>query len=223
MARMTLILFLAVHWVSSSRISPRVAKLEHIAEACLPCELIFGKLERTGRNGKLVQDVRVQERGEPKSGTGLMYFWASAALRHACAYLQGMFGEETYALIMVKSGHGHTHNYLQLSTEKRTAHAVRHGWVMCVFIVECNSHHTHHRYPAYKLPFVEETDNPCCASPFVCVHCYRQPARSTCFRFRKTTPSESHRSMFVKPICWHSVKRNWMAVHITKQRSTKIL
>lgn len=108
-AGMLLISFLAVNGVSSARTNQRVATTGHIEEACPPCELLFAKLERTGRNGKLAQDITVQERGEPKSGTGLLYFWASAALRHTCAYLQQLFGEEAYAYTLIQSGI-HTHD-----------------------------------------------------------------------------------------------------------------
>eukprot|EP00752_Nemacystus_decipiens_P004759 g4334.t1 len=41
------------------------------------------------------QNVDVQERGEPKSGTGFMYEWATGALGHACAYLAQTYGEGT--------------------------------------------------------------------------------------------------------------------------------
>ena len=60
-----------------------------------PCELLFSQLETTGGNGKLAQDIKVQERGEPKSGTSVSFYWASAALIHACDYLQELFGKET--------------------------------------------------------------------------------------------------------------------------------
>lgn len=73
---------------------PRLWEAEHIQEACPPCEMLFSKLERTGKNGKLTQDVRVQERGEPKSGTGIIYSWTTAALINTYDYLQGLFGEE---------------------------------------------------------------------------------------------------------------------------------
>ena len=65
------------------------------AEACPPCELLFRNLKHTGDSGKMVQDVKVQERGEPKSGTGLMFAWASGSLIRTCDYLQQMFGEKS--------------------------------------------------------------------------------------------------------------------------------
>lgn len=87
---------LAVRDVSSSRNSPHIAEgAEDTQDECPPCELLFSKLERTpGRDGKLAQTVSVQERGEPKSGTGIMFSWAIATLMHACDYLEDLFGEE---------------------------------------------------------------------------------------------------------------------------------
>lgn len=82
--------------VSSDENYPQVAEAYSSDGACPPCELLFSKLERTGRYGKLAQDIMVQERGEPKSGTGIMYSWALAALMHACDYLEELFGEETW-------------------------------------------------------------------------------------------------------------------------------
>ena len=59
---------------------------------CLPCDSIFSKLEPSGDGGKLFQDVKVRERGEPKSGTGFMYSWAGGTLVRTCRYLQWAFG-----------------------------------------------------------------------------------------------------------------------------------
>lgn len=78
---------------SSSLDQRQVAGAEHGEEPCPPCELLFSKLERTGRDGKLAQDIRVQQRGEPKCGTGIIYFWVIASMKHACDYLQELFGE----------------------------------------------------------------------------------------------------------------------------------
>lgn len=64
-------------------------------ETCPPCDSLFLKLENTGQRGKMSQVVRVQERGEPKSGTGMMFDWATASLLRTCEYLQDNFGEET--------------------------------------------------------------------------------------------------------------------------------
>ena len=80
---------------SSTSNHQRVMEPEVITKLCPPCELFFTKLEKTGRDGKLTQDVRVQERGEPKSGTGLLFFWGSAALMRTCDYLQELYGEKT--------------------------------------------------------------------------------------------------------------------------------
>ena len=68
-------------------------------EPCPACELLFTKLEGTGRDGKLVQDIRVHERGEPKSGTGILFDWASATLLRTCHHLQGLFGKTTSSTI----------------------------------------------------------------------------------------------------------------------------
>ena len=65
--------------------------------ACPPCELLFRKLQPTKKDGKLAQVIRVQERGEPKSGTGMMFDWATGSLMHACDYLKHFFGEGAYA------------------------------------------------------------------------------------------------------------------------------
>ena len=89
-----LICSLAVNGVSWS---PRQLgdKMEAPAHGvCPPCELLFTKLEDTGANGKLSQVVNVQERGEPKSGTGVMYFWAIATFMKTCEYLRELYGEE---------------------------------------------------------------------------------------------------------------------------------
>lgn len=58
------------------------------------CHDLFGKLDdwQSGSRGS-VQHVEVQERGEPKSGTGFMYEWASGALGHSCAFLQRAYGK----------------------------------------------------------------------------------------------------------------------------------
>lgn len=75
-------------------------------EACPPCELLFRNLEPTGSDGKLSQVVRVQERGEPKSGTGMMFDWATGGLVRTCEYLQFLFGEETCRLCVRDRGYG---------------------------------------------------------------------------------------------------------------------
>lgn len=62
---------------------------------CPPCELFFRNLEEAHEdgNGKLSQVVRVQERGEPKSGTGFMFDWAMGTVVHTCNYMKGLYGE----------------------------------------------------------------------------------------------------------------------------------
>jgi len=85
----------AVNGVSSSPRHLRVKNETPVQEICPPCELLFSKLENAGTNGKLTQLVKVQERREPKSGTGLVYFWAIASFMKTCDYLQGIFGEES--------------------------------------------------------------------------------------------------------------------------------
>lgn len=90
-----LIGYLAVNGVSSSSRRLLHNKEASAHEVCPPCELLFSKLEDTGANGKLSQVVHVQERGEPKSGTGVMYFWAIATFLKTCDYLRELYGEET--------------------------------------------------------------------------------------------------------------------------------
>lgn len=69
--------------------------LENIRDdKCPSCGVLFSKLEPMGRKGMLVQDIKLQERGEPKSGTGFMFDWGTEALVYACKYLQLMFGEQ---------------------------------------------------------------------------------------------------------------------------------
>ena len=98
---MTLVSLLAARRLSSSPTAVSAVKQEVTDELCLPCELFFRKLERA-ENGKLSRTIKVQLRGEPKSGTGIMYDWATAALMRACDYLQVLFGEETCVLFFGK-------------------------------------------------------------------------------------------------------------------------
>lgn len=62
------------------------------------CDLIFEKLGQ-GVHGKSegrdVQHVEVQIRGEPKSGTTFMYEWGTGALSRTCLYLQNAYGKES--------------------------------------------------------------------------------------------------------------------------------
>lgn len=102
MATVMLVSCLAVNRVSVLHALPQNLEAEHIEEACPPCELLFSKLETTGRGKKLSQQVNVQQRGEPKSGTVIMYSWARAALIHACNYLKEHFGEGSCRFDTVK-------------------------------------------------------------------------------------------------------------------------
>lgn len=78
----------------SSSLQPQHVEMDPPAQdPCPPCELLFSKLQSGGRDGKLIQHVKVQERGEPKSGTGFMYFWATATFIRTCRYLQGLYGK----------------------------------------------------------------------------------------------------------------------------------
>lgn len=66
--------------------------------ACLPCESLFGRLEvDASRPGDLrrVQHVEVMQRGEPKSGTGGMFEWATGSLYHVCQHLNQHYGRES--------------------------------------------------------------------------------------------------------------------------------
>lgn len=64
---------------------------------CVPCEYLFSKLEFSS-SGKRIQDVSMQERGEPKTGTGFMFGWATRALKEACDYFQTSFGQDSCRL-----------------------------------------------------------------------------------------------------------------------------
>lgn len=47
---------------------------------------------QSNSNGQKIQDVKVQERGEPKSGTSFSMEWAAETLYHTCDYLDGLYG-----------------------------------------------------------------------------------------------------------------------------------
>lgn len=81
---------------------------------CPPCDLLFSKLEPAGVEGKLVQHVKIQERGEPKSGTGFMFSWAGGTLIQTCRYLQSAFGEES-CTVEVASAETNRHGGLGIS------------------------------------------------------------------------------------------------------------
>lgn len=55
------------------------------SEECVPCGMIFKTLEK-------VKKIHVEVRGEPKSGTGMSFDWASGALSGSCAYMNRLFG-----------------------------------------------------------------------------------------------------------------------------------
>lgn len=42
-----------------------------------------------------MQDIKMVERGEPKSGTTFMFEWGRAALERTCEYLKHTYGEKT--------------------------------------------------------------------------------------------------------------------------------
>lgn len=104
MVTVLLISCFAVYGVSSWQQTYRISEKGPVQEVCPPCELLFSKLNNVGGSGKLTQEVKVQVRGEPKSGTGFMYFWATATLLRTCRYLQDLFGEEMPAQIAVQTG-----------------------------------------------------------------------------------------------------------------------
>ncbi|CAM9100646.1 unnamed protein product [Scytosiphon promiscuus] len=56
------------------------------------CADVFPKLDRDNSG---VQDLKVHELGEPKSGTGVNYEMATQALAHACMHLQRAYGEKS--------------------------------------------------------------------------------------------------------------------------------
>ncbi|CAM9579189.1 unnamed protein product [Scytosiphon promiscuus] len=58
---------------------------------CPPCGDLFSKA-KTGADGKKNQHVEIQLRGEPKSGTTMMYSWAVGTLARTCEHLQATFG-----------------------------------------------------------------------------------------------------------------------------------
>ena len=97
MSMLLLFLFLAWSGLSSSQSGISVVKQE-TTEWCPPCENFFRKLEKTKENGKLTQVVRVQERGEPKSGTGILFDWSTGALVATCEHLKRFYGETTYRM-----------------------------------------------------------------------------------------------------------------------------
>eukprot|EP00752_Nemacystus_decipiens_P008641 g7715.t1 len=69
---------------------------------CIPCDAMFRKVEETQRGTK-VQNVNVQIRGEPKSGTTFMYEWAANALMVACGHIESMYGVGTCTVGFVQA------------------------------------------------------------------------------------------------------------------------
>ena len=95
LTKLVLVSFLAVGGQSSSQLHISVVEEEPKEKGCPPCELFFHKLDKNEETGNLAQVVRVQERGEPKSGTGMMFDWATGALDQMCKHLQLLYGEVT--------------------------------------------------------------------------------------------------------------------------------
>lgn len=64
---------------------------------CPPCEMFFTKLDVPLSSGETnySQDLKLIERGEPKSGTGYAFEWGVGSLLHACNHLQQFFGEDS--------------------------------------------------------------------------------------------------------------------------------
>lgn len=75
---------------------------------CPPCDMIFSKLLPNAA-GERVQNVKVQERGEPKSGTSFSMEWAAETLYHVCDYLDGLFGNSSCEISLdIKNSLRHT-------------------------------------------------------------------------------------------------------------------
>lgn len=65
---------------------------------CVPCESLFRRLEVDPSQPPgldMVQHVEVVQRGEPKSGTGGMFEWATGSLYHVCQHLNQHYGRES--------------------------------------------------------------------------------------------------------------------------------
>eukprot|EP00903_Cladosiphon_okamuranus_P005693 g5655.t1 len=76
-------------FVAGGNLNSTLEGQQQPAGACPACESMFGKLD-----GKK-QDVKLQLRGEPKSGTSFMYEWALNALMVTCARLDMLYGRDT--------------------------------------------------------------------------------------------------------------------------------
>ncbi|CAN0161921.1 unnamed protein product [Ascophyllum nodosum] len=77
---------------------PSPTELFPDAECPTNCEDLFSKLQ-DGPDGRKTQSVRLQVRGEPKSGTGMTQEWSWGALAHSCLYLQRLYGRESCRIL----------------------------------------------------------------------------------------------------------------------------
>ncbi|CAN0056471.1 unnamed protein product [Scytosiphon promiscuus] len=84
-----------VRWASGGVFQPRGVHPIPADECPESCSGMFTKLEEGPDGEGLVQKVEMQQRGEPKSGTGFMFEWASAALAQTCLYLMKAYGRES--------------------------------------------------------------------------------------------------------------------------------
>ena len=99
LVRSMLLLVLFLAWIGlSSPISSISVVKQETTEWCPPCENFFRKLEKDEGQAKLTQVVRVQERGEPKSGTSILFDWSTGALVATCEHLKRFYGETTYRM-----------------------------------------------------------------------------------------------------------------------------
>lgn len=92
-----LLICLVIECASASANSDDVLERELDTEeflGCPPCDTIFSMLH-TSADGKRVQEIDMQERGEPKSGTGFMFQWARRALDGTCEYLRRIYGRDS--------------------------------------------------------------------------------------------------------------------------------
>eukprot|EP00903_Cladosiphon_okamuranus_P020188 g18531.t1 len=82
-------------------VQPRVFQakgwLPPLRECPASCEDLFGRLEddSSGAEGKKIQHVEIQERGEPQTGLSFLFEWASETLGQSCLYLQRGYGRES--------------------------------------------------------------------------------------------------------------------------------
>lgn len=82
-------LFVVLGWIGTANLA---ASQSYLQEPCPEkCSALFGKLETTPF-GEQVQDIVINQRGEPKSGTSFMFEWGQGSLIHACDFLQSLYG-----------------------------------------------------------------------------------------------------------------------------------